>query len=134
QHTAPVAVRSPLAGDYNGDLTVDIKDYQTWKEDYATGTALRSDGNNDGLVDLADYTIWRNSRGHMSSAAAQLAASPELAGSLASRAPAQHLRVAETTASTTAESSPAHFPGLARRPDGEASTGSVYRISAMNLV
>jgi hypothetical protein len=51
-----------LAGDFNGDDTVDHDDYTQWKMDYGT-TNLASDGNGDGDVNAADYTVWRNNLG-----------------------------------------------------------------------
>ncbi|WP_442482725.1 CotH kinase family protein [Aeoliella sp. SH292] len=51
-----------LAGDYNGDSTVDGLDYAVWKSDFGS-TNSPADGNGDGVVNLADYTIWRDNLG-----------------------------------------------------------------------
>jgi hypothetical protein len=54
---------APKPGDYNGDGTVDVADYQTWKAAFGTTVAAPgdgADGNGDGGVDAADYTVWRN--------------------------------------------------------------------------
>lgn len=57
-----------LAGDYNGDGTVDIADYTLWRNtlgaEVAEGTAADGDGN--GLVDAADYQLWRDHFGNSS--------------------------------------------------------------------
>jgi hypothetical protein len=48
----------PLAGDYNGDGSVDLADYPVWRD--ALGTSLAAaDGDGDGVVDGDDYTIWK---------------------------------------------------------------------------
>jgi cytochrome c peroxidase len=52
-----------LAGDYNGDGTVDADDYTVWKANFGDTTLLVADGNGDGRVDAADYTVWRSSVG-----------------------------------------------------------------------
>jgi cytochrome c peroxidase len=51
-----------LAGDYNGDGTVDQDDYTVWVSSFGSDDPL-ADGNSDGLVDLADYTVWRDNLG-----------------------------------------------------------------------
>lgn len=46
-------------GDFNGDGTVDLADYTTWRDHMGqTGDLLPGDGNGDGAVDMADYALW----------------------------------------------------------------------------
>ena len=51
-----------LAGDYNGDGSVDGADYTFWANRFGLTTpdGLLADGNGDGMVDGADYTFWAN--------------------------------------------------------------------------
>ena len=57
----------PLAGDYNGDGSVDLADYPVWRN--ALGTSLAAaDGDGDGEVDGDDYTIWKWSFGNSAGA------------------------------------------------------------------
>jgi sugar lactone lactonase YvrE len=50
-----------LAGDYNGDNTVDSADYAKWRTDNGKFVAQGNgaDGNSNGIVDTADYVLWR---------------------------------------------------------------------------
>ena len=60
-------VTTPLAGDYNGDGTVDAADYVVWRKSLGqTGPNLAADGNNSGTVDQADYDHWRAAFGQSS--------------------------------------------------------------------
>lgn len=54
-----------LAGDYDGNSTVDTDDYNLWRQSFGatSGPALLADGNQDGVVNAADYTVWRDNRG-----------------------------------------------------------------------
>jgi hypothetical protein len=53
-----------LAGDYNGDGSVDADDLSVWRGQFGkTGQAMTADGNRDGIVDAADYVLWRKSTG-----------------------------------------------------------------------
>jgi hypothetical protein len=56
----PVQGTTTLAGDYNGNGTIDAADYVVWREVFGqAGAGLAADGNVDGLVDQADYNLWR---------------------------------------------------------------------------
>ena len=51
-----------LRADYNGDLVVNVADYNVFVATYgAVGVGLAADGNGDGVVNAADYTVWRDS-------------------------------------------------------------------------
>ncbi|WP_145245490.1 hypothetical protein [Aeoliella mucimassa] len=55
-----------LPGDYDRNGTVNLDDYQVWKQQFGSeGDALQfaADGNFDGVVSLADYTVWRDHLG-----------------------------------------------------------------------
>ncbi|MEM1028469.1 MAG: dockerin type I domain-containing protein [Planctomycetota bacterium] len=52
-----------LAGDYNGDGSVNAADYTVWADNFGSTTDLRADGNDDGAVNAADYTIWADNFG-----------------------------------------------------------------------
>jgi sugar lactone lactonase YvrE len=55
-----------LAGDYDGNGTVEPADYTKWQDDFGKRVARGNgaDGNNDGWVDAADYTVWRDGLGN----------------------------------------------------------------------
>jgi MYXO-CTERM domain-containing protein len=79
----PTGAVSPLAGDYNGDHTVNAADLTVWQGSYGMSGTQPADGNGDHLVDGADFMIWQanlgNSNGGVSAvpepAAAMLALS-----------------------------------------------------------
>jgi len=53
-----------IAGDYDGDGTVDASDYTVWRNSLgAMGSNLPADGDGNGKIDAVDYTIWRNNFG-----------------------------------------------------------------------
>ncbi|CAD7694828.1 unnamed protein product [Ostreobium quekettii] len=54
---------TPLAGDYNGDGSVDAADYTVWRDTMGSTTMLEADGDGSGTVDLADYDFWRTNYG-----------------------------------------------------------------------
>lgn len=49
-----------IAGDYNGNGTVDAADYNLWKTNFGSRTLLAADGNNNGIIDAGDYSVWRD--------------------------------------------------------------------------
>ncbi len=61
-------LRVSLAGDYNGDGSVDAADYVVWKGTDGSTTDLRADGNGDGRVDEADHTVWKSHMGDTTAA------------------------------------------------------------------
>jgi hypothetical protein len=48
----------------NGDLVVDINDYNLIRNNFQSTSATRAQGdlNADGLVNFADFRIWKNNR------------------------------------------------------------------------
>ncbi len=68
-----------VAGDYNGDGTVDGSDYAVWRNSLGqTGSTLAADGNQDGVVDAQDLDVWRQNHGASAApAAAQSVPVPE---------------------------------------------------------
>jgi hypothetical protein len=51
-----------LAGDYNGDGTVNAADYTVWRNNLHTSNPA-ADGDGSGMVDWADYVLWKNNYG-----------------------------------------------------------------------
>lgn len=68
-----------VAGDFNGDGTVDAADYAVWRDNLGASdeTALSGNGNGDGVVDTGDYQLWQTYFGLTAPAALQ-AGSPTL--------------------------------------------------------
>lgn len=59
---------APLPGDYNLDGTVDIVDYNLWRDSLGeTGTGLAADGDGNDVIDQADYDIWKLNFGNSTS-------------------------------------------------------------------
>jgi hypothetical protein len=49
-----------LAGDYNGDGSVDASDYTVWRDSQGqTGIDLPADGSGNGTVGPEDYDVWK---------------------------------------------------------------------------
>jgi ELWxxDGT repeat protein len=71
---ADLAVSPAIAGDYNGNGTVDAADYVVWRKTLGSATDLRANGDNTGpsagVIDQADYVVWRANFGNTSSPAA----------------------------------------------------------------
>ncbi len=51
-----------LAGDYNGDHTVDAADYTVWRNHFGTSDTLPNDIS-PGMVTIDDYNIWKQNLG-----------------------------------------------------------------------
>ncbi|MEO0531522.1 MAG: hypothetical protein AAF266_13250, partial [Planctomycetota bacterium] len=47
-----------LAGDYNGDGTVNAADYTVWRDSFGSTTDLAADGDGNGVVNEADRDYW----------------------------------------------------------------------------
>ena len=62
-----VTLEVVLAGDYNGDGTVDAQDYALWRQTLGSTTNLAADGDNNRLIDSNDYTIWKANFGNNAS-------------------------------------------------------------------
>lgn len=80
-----------IAGDYNGDGTVNVADYTVWRDSLGmSGDALSADGDGSGTIDAGDYQIWRTNFGASAAAiiASQAQAVPEPANSIAILGPA----------------------------------------------
>ncbi len=68
----PISFLVVLPGDYNGDGTVDARDYVVWRKNSGLmggATYTQGDGNRDGDVTQADYTIWQSHFGQTASGA-----------------------------------------------------------------
>jgi hypothetical protein len=60
----------PLAGDYNGNGTVDAADYILWRQQLnQSGNNLSADGDHNGTVNALDYDVWRSHFGQQSAGA-----------------------------------------------------------------
>jgi hypothetical protein len=68
-----------LAGDYNGNGTVDAADYVVWRDNLgaADESALNGNGDGTGGVDQADYLRWKNNFGSTLPGSGNSAAVPE---------------------------------------------------------
>ena len=64
-----------LAGDFNGDGSIDAADYTVWRDQFGqSGAGLAADADGNGAVELADYDVWL---ANFSPASATSAAVPE---------------------------------------------------------
>jgi hypothetical protein len=64
--TLVLRATTPLAGDFNGDGTVDAADLAVWRENFGTTTSAtfaRGDNDGDGDVDGADFLGWQQALG-----------------------------------------------------------------------
>ncbi len=67
----PWSNSAPIAGDFDGDGSVDAADYVVWRKLMdQTATNLVADGDLNGRVDEGDYAIWRSQFGMAGGAAA----------------------------------------------------------------
>ena len=71
--TAGIVLYEPfaaVAGDYNGDGTVNAADYTIWRNTLGSTTDLRANGDNAGAsenkIDQADYAFWKSHFGNTS--------------------------------------------------------------------
>lgn len=71
--TLPISYLVVLAGDYDGNGTVDAADYNVWRSTLGTSVAAGTgaDGDRNGMVDANDYGVWR---GHFGQSAAGMGA------------------------------------------------------------
>jgi glucose/arabinose dehydrogenase len=77
------ATPGPLAGDYNGNGTVDAADYVVWRKTLGSTTVLNADGDDNGRVDQYDYAVWRFTFGNSAGAgSAAPSNAPEPCGSV----------------------------------------------------
>lgn len=66
-----------LAGDYNGDGTVDAADYTVWRESLGSEVLLAADGDGNLIIDEADFLVWRTNYGATLGAGAGTQSVPE---------------------------------------------------------
>ena len=63
-----VSMSQPVAGDYNGNSSVDAADYTIWRDTFGSTTDLRANGDNTGTstntIDQADYAYWKTRFGN----------------------------------------------------------------------
>jgi len=65
-----------LPGDYNGDNTVDARDYTIWRDAVDSAVTLPNDAT-PGIVDASDFEVWKAHFGESLTGAAASAAVPE---------------------------------------------------------
>jgi hypothetical protein len=58
----------PVAGDYNGNGSVDAADYVVWRKAFGQGVApgTGADGDGDGMIGMGDYDFWKGRFGNTS--------------------------------------------------------------------
>jgi hypothetical protein len=71
-----------IAGDYDGNGTVDAADYTVWRDSFGqSGDDLAADGDASGWIDAADYEVWKQAyAGQGSGSAENSLAVPEPSG------------------------------------------------------
>jgi hypothetical protein len=52
-----------LPGDHDFNGTVEISDYQSWRTNFGSNSALFADGNDNGVVDAGDFVLWKKELG-----------------------------------------------------------------------
>jgi len=62
-YDAMIQPRSPVPGDADGNMIVNMADYGVWRANFGSTMMLHSDHNMNGVIDGADYVIWRNNLG-----------------------------------------------------------------------
>ena len=72
-YDAMIQPRSPVPGDADGNLIVNMADYGVWRANYGSTMMLHSDHNLNGFIDGADYVIWRNNLGLMAGSGGAIA-------------------------------------------------------------
>ena len=68
--TSAIVPSTSMAGDYNGDGSVDAVDYVVWRKTLNQSVAapyVGADGNGDGTVDQDDLAVWKTHFGETSS-------------------------------------------------------------------
>jgi autotransporter-associated beta strand protein len=75
---------SSVAGDYNGDGTINIADYQMWRslQGNPVTAGTKADGSANGLIDAGDYVMWRKLLALAGGTSASAASIPEPAALL----------------------------------------------------
>jgi hypothetical protein len=74
--TMPWSNAATIAGDFNGDGSVDGADYVVWRKMAGqTSTSLAADADLNGQIDASDYAIWRSQFGRAAVGAAAAGAS-----------------------------------------------------------
>ena len=70
-------VEGGLAGDFNGDGSVDAADYTVWRDSLGSGDALPNDGGLGTPISSAHYDLWANNFGATLLGGNAAAATPE---------------------------------------------------------
>jgi hypothetical protein len=76
-----VVAATDLAGDYNGNGTVDVGDYTVWRNSLGQmGAGLAADGNHNNQVDSGDFNVWKSHYGDTASGSGSAGAASTRAG------------------------------------------------------
>lgn len=54
------SIAPPTLGDYDGNGSVGIEDYNLWVSTFGSTVVLDADGNGNNIVDIGDYNVWRD--------------------------------------------------------------------------